>query len=89
MSTMSTPTVLPWHKEAAQKISAHHWKTGTMTVPEYAAIIAAHDPHEETVRLLEEACEAIHEIDDAFGEPLLDNISLRKAIRAHLTVIKG
>jgi len=47
------PTVLPWHREAAKEI----YDAASVThYPDlYAAIIARRDPHQETLRLLEDA----------------------------------
>ena len=53
MSTQpNTPTILPWHREAA---SACFEKTSSPFVKDIVEAIARHDPHATTLRLLERA----------------------------------
>jgi hypothetical protein len=70
------PTVLPWHREAAKEIDAKHG-TPYCGYAAILAIIARHDEHAETLRLLEEAEECV-----PWGE--MAQNSLRARIRAHI-----
>jgi len=77
------PTVLPWHREAAKEIDDNPF---TQEAAELAAIIARHDPHAATLRLLEELDAEIQgAMNNAFPEDapdILDGIGAK--IRAHL-----
>lgn len=74
------PTVLPWHREAAKEIN----KALLRQNPTVSAIIASHDPHAETLRLLRDAYAAMVR----WGYPDLGPL-LARDIRAHLAAMKG
>lgn len=90
--------VLPWHRKAAHKIIAAvnpqiaamrdnpQWEPGMygQRFNDAAAIIAAHDPHAETVRLLERTLRYIEH-----DHPNDVQTIFAQAIRAHLAKLKG
>ena len=55
------PAALPWHKNAGKEIGALYWAAQQdddfPQDTEVVAIIASHDPHAETLRLLREMVE--------------------------------
>lgn len=76
---LEQPTILPWHREAAKEIMLHC--NDDWYVPMDAAhVIARHDQHAETLRLLEEAYEVVK--DYGYGACVL-----RDEIRAHLAAL--
>lgn len=89
---MNQPTVLPWHKAAATDI--HETPLPTMSqyvniiecmearIDRLAAIIASHDPHATTLRLLEEA---VAELDGCNDN--MNTEALIHEIRAHLATL--
>ena len=94
MSATDQPApVLAWHREAAQLI-ANEAVVG-MTVKDFAElsarIIAAHDPHVETVRLLEEYYS--HCEQRGLGSnttPICETYrDISKRVRTHLAKLKG
>lgn len=100
MSTQPQPApVLAWHREAANEVRETIDRLGRCYVTDegLSAIIAAHDPHAETVRLLEEAYQ--HVYNAAFEErrtiALVDSdkkspiSELANEIRDHLAKLKG
>lgn len=101
---LDTPTILPWHREAAKEIAEHIESCVTLWPHQYshAAIIARHDPHAETLRLLEEYVKALDAHEAAFDPELSECFSTAKqveadesltkaetAIRARLAAMKG
>jgi len=81
--------VLAWHREAAQELFGDTF----FTEAEVATIIAAHDPHAETVRLLGEANLELkrlawhHDINiSGYSGPDVNTIT---GIEAHLAKLKG
>lgn len=91
MSTQPQPApVLAWHKEAAKEIHAAQYATDNFDL---AAIIAAHDPHAETVRLLEKLQDLLNAmpnsktgIDCDIWKLWTDACNL---VRDHLANLKG
>jgi len=90
------PNVLPWHMEAARGCCAavQYFGDGPEAV---SAIIARHDAaqHQETVRLLEEVTNHLHElIKDEYDDPSVGIVGwngeheLVAVARAHLAAIK-
>jgi len=75
--------VLAWHRELAEKIDiiVRQFCGHTGTLPDFTDLIAMHDPHAETVRLLEEA--VLHVAYTGQARPLHDEI------RTHLAKLKG
>ena len=93
---MSTPTVLPWHREAAVAVLseslpsmsqfAHYEDCEVARIKATAARIARHDPHAaqhaETLRLLEEAREYVqHHAEQTGGSYAC---KFNEQIRRHL-----
>ena len=75
--------VLPWHREAAKALINNYRQDPIHEV------IAAHDPHQETVRLLREAIDQIESGEqDTFGLTAFQE-NLCKEARAHLARVKG
>ena len=91
------PTILPWHREAAESINGllQTWGEDALSEDKYAAIIARHDPHAETLRLLEEIEESVNRAMSLveFGERGNAQNELgyikRRLRRAHLVAQKG
>ena len=70
------PTILRWHREAAQDIGNQLAQWGDT---EIAAIIARHDPHRETLELLERAFEYV----DEYAESKFFRDRVRNYLAAH------
>lgn len=93
------PTILPWHREAAHRLHGHIYTAGHADRDDLAAIIARHDPHAETLRLLEDAKEYLHELRGEWSwkentgprntKALADLDARIEAIRAHLAAQGG
>jgi len=73
--------VLPWHREAAMIAACDRYPDTIREEKRIAKIIAKHDPHAETVRLLEQALEYVTLY--AYDQSVADKI------RAHLAKLKG
>lgn len=81
--------VLAWHREAAKEIHAAQYATDNF---DFAAIIAAHDQHAETVRLLEAVLNVAENCDEtgyADGVGFVNLDKLHNEIRTHLAKLKG
>lgn len=104
-TTKEQPTVLPWHREAAKDIFPNEASTAAAEdfklLPvinacinekqrEVAAIIARHDPHAETLRLLEEAeKQLIYRLEPVCGGTRIHPDCVKSRIRTHLAAMKG
>lgn len=82
--------ILLWHREAAKEIDDNPF---TQEAAELAAIIARHDQHQETLRLLERISSLLNEGHQAhmlakqnYAAEFKDASEL---IRAHLAAMKG
>ena len=103
MSTQPQPApVLAWHIETGREIDALYVKANMGRCTEWPAfdtippIIAAHDPHAETVRLLEEAGKRIGSMTPSSNDEIHIPADCHPAsrllvqqIRAHLAKLKG
>lgn len=93
-TTEQPAPALAWHREAAEGITdcndftIQSYAAETLAQTHYglAAIIAAHDPHAETVRLLERLINQV-EACEAFCNTFRPD--LRNEIRTHLAKLKG
>ena len=82
----TTPTILPWHREAARCAVILALQDQEAAWEDIAEVIAARDPHAETVRLLEEAVyEVEHFLKDEYS---CSRSPLTKQIRDHLATLQ-
>lgn len=87
MSTQTQPApVLAWHRKASKAITDLYYEGG-LVVPH--DIIAAHDPHATTVRLLEDVAAVIAERTEGHTVVYSDRLRpLLPRIRAHLAALQ-
>lgn len=88
--------VLAWHREAAEAVhdleldaavNGKFERTHAEMIQDHSAIIARHDPHAETVRLLREASIRVIEFGSSIEqEPIAERLA--SEIRVHLAKLK-